>query len=418
MKKINVLVTLPYSLFPANNGGRLHVLSTLKPVAEKVNLHLLAYLSPSDNQQFFNNRETLLKQYYTIFQSVNFLAKPLLPFELAGKRRKLFHFLLHTLYQLPLMDVSFYSPDFVRKARQLIKQYNIDLVEAHQLHVAFLKRFLPHIPVILIEQNREHELWPFWPHPGKKPGDLLWNQFGKLSRKFSYEVEVENKWKLDARCFISLDEMKKARMVAGKIFWMPPAVEESMSTRNYDNQIRPVKVLWVGGFDWFPNAEGAVWFAKECWPHLKIYADRLEFHFIGTNPPADLLALHDNRTFFVHGFVADITSFWQDADLFIVPLRSGGGIRIKIVEALNAGIPVISTSKGCEGIPYEPNLDLIIADDPLEFSQSIMRLASESEFRKFLGTNGKDLIRRFFTLQAMGDRKMNVYYAVMEKRGT
>ena len=413
MKKINILVTTPYPLFPTNNGGRIHVVSTLKPVAQKVNLHLLAYLSPYDHQELNQNRENLLEQYYSIFQTVNFVTRPLLPFELPGKRRKLAHFLTHTIYGLPLMDVSFFSMEFIRKARLLINQYNIDLIETHQLHMAFMKRFISNLPVILIEQNREHELWPFWPRPGKKPGDRLWNQFGKISRKNSYEIEVENKWKLDARCFISLDEMKKAHMAAGKLFWLPPTIELNENKRDY-NQKR-IKVLWVGGFHWFPNAEGAVWFAKECWPLLKDHLDQLEFHFIGSNPPNELLELHDNHTFFVHGFVEDITSFWQEADIFIVPLRSGGGIRIKIIEALNAGIPVVSTLKGCEGVPYEPNIDLVIADDPGSFSYSILRIAKDPYYREFLGRNGQNLIRRYFTVDAMSDRKMNIYYSVMEK---
>jgi glycosyltransferase involved in cell wall biosynthesis len=250
-----------------------------------------------------------------------------------------------------------------------------------------------------MEQNREHELWPFWEHVGRRVSDRLWNQFGKFSRKFAYQVEVENSWKIEARCFISLDDMKKAHMIAGKPFWFPPAVELDLHEREFSKKRKRVEILWVGGFDWPPNAEGAIWFAKECWPILKPFSKKFIFHFIGSNPPAELTALHDGKNVLVHGFLADIEEYWHMADVFIVPLRSGGGIRIKIVEALNAGIPVVSTPKGCNGIPYEPGIDLL-------------RLANDPIYSQFLSRNGRTLVQNYFSLEAMGSRKMAVYQAV------
>jgi glycosyltransferase involved in cell wall biosynthesis len=412
MKKHNILVATPYPLFPANNGGRIHVVSSLKPVSKQVNLHLLAFLSASELNDFNLRRSELLQQYYGIFKSVNFIARPLMPFELTGKFRKLRHLLLHTFYGLPLMDVSFFSQEYVKKARELIDRYSIDIIEGHQLHMAFLKRFIPKTPFILMEQNREHELWPFWEHVGRRVSDRLWNQFGKFSRKFAYQVEVENSWKIEARCFISLDDMKKAHMIAGKPFWFPPAVELDLNEREFSKKRKRVEILWVGGFDWPPNAEGAIWFAKECWPILKPFSKKFIFHFIGSNPPAELTALHDGKNVLVHGFLADIEEYWHMADVFIVPLRSGGGIRIKIVEALNAGIPVVSTPKGCNGIPYEPGIDLLVADDPINFSNAILRLAKDPIYSQFLSRNGRTLVQNYFSLEAMGSRKMAVYQAV------
>lgn len=405
-------MTAPYSLFPPNSGGRIHILSSLKPVAEHVNLYLLAFLNQSEWYNYLSNRSEITEQYYQIFKSVNFIPRPLLPYEMEGKYRKLAHFLTHTFFGLPLMDVSYYDSTYIKKAGELIDLYNIDLIEVHQLHLAFIKRFYQHIPAILVEQNYEHELWPFWTRNGKKIGDRVWNQFGKLSRKYAYQIEVENTWKFEGRCFISLDEMKRAKFTNGKIFWLPTGIEPDPNEKVIEQG--KMKILWVGGFDWFPNAEGAIWFAKECWPLLKERANQMEFHFIGSNPPTELVELHNGKNMFVHGFVSDIDEFWRNSDVFIVPLRSGGGIRIKIIEALRAGIPVVTTHKGCEGFPYEDRIDLLIADDPNDFVNNIIRLCEDLELRKSLSKNGKALIEQYFTPSQIGERKIYIYKAVLE----
>src|SRR5690606_38013372 len=144
-----------------------------------------------------------------------------------------------------------------------------------------------------------------------------------------------------------------------------------------------------GGFGWPPNVEAIGWFLDRVWPEVRAQAGvPVELHLVGSDPPADLRARADDREVFVHGYVEDVEPLRTRADAFVVPLLTGSGVRTKIVEALAAGLPVVSTSKGCEGLPLEPG-DLLVADEPEEFAARLLELARSVERREELSRAGR-----------------------------
>ena len=404
MSDLNILVVAPYHVFPTNSGSPIYMLSILKPVCQQVNLHLLAILNQDEQKEFGRNRDLLLPEYYKVFKTVQFCDKPQNLYDKKTQRSKLFHFMVHVFHGLPLMDISYYSPEVVRQARRIIERESIDLLEINQLHVAYIKKFFPKIPAILINHNNERDLYPF--SPAGYP--LTKKLFRGISQRNSYLVEAENAWKFDAMCYISQDEMNRSKSRYGKAYWLPPSIESDLhSEKDFNNKC--FKVIYTGMFGWPPNAEGAIWFTKEILPLMRKQKNNIEFHFIGSNPPSELKKIHDGKQVFVHGYIEDISFFWKNADAFIVPLKSGGGIRIKIIEALNAGIPVITTAKGVEGLPCKPGRDLLVADDPTEFANMILKLADDKLLCQRLSANGKAYIHKYHNSEVIKKKKLEIY---------
>lgn len=132
----------------------------------------------------------------------------------------------------------------------------------------------------------------------------------------------------------------------------------------------PFKLFHLGSMDWEPNADGIRWFIRDIFPTLKkIYPD-IEFHIAGKNMPEDLLQTVAENVY-IQGEVESFAGYAEDKDILIVPLRAGSGVRIKILEALCLGIPVISTRLGASGLPVRESEDFIAADSAEEWVEAL-----------------------------------------------
>lgn len=144
--------------------------------------------------------------------------------------------------------------------------------------------------------------------------------------------------------------------------------------RSFD---RPLSLGFIGSLDWAPNIEGLQWFLKEIWPHLHREFPGLTLHIAGRSAPDWLLRLQaPNVT--MHGEVPDARAFLLKHSILLAPLRSGGGIRVKILEGMALGRVVLSTAVGLEGIPAVDRRHALIADHPEAFVQQL-RFAEQSQ---------------------------------------
>lgn len=160
-------------------------------------------------------------------------------------------------------------------------------------------------------------------------------------------------------------------------------------------------VLFQGLMLYGPNTDGAHWFVREVWPSLREAVDGgASFHIVGRHSGA-LSALEGEAGVSVVGEVEDMASELADAALVVVPIRVGGGTRIKILEALAAGVPVVSTSVGAEGLALRHGVDLLVADDPREFAAECARLLSDEALRNRVVAAGGMRVHELYRRQAV-----------------
>jgi len=147
-------------------------------------------------------------------------------------------------------------------------------------------------------------------------------------------------------------------------------------------------VCILGSMDWAPNVEGVHWFIRSVYPILRSLRPQTTIHIAGRSMPASIKALADNLGIFVYSEVDDAVEFRRRFAVTAVPLRSGSGIRIKILEALASSCAVVTTSVGCEGINVENRWHVLIADEALSFAQACCLVLDNAELRSSLATHG------------------------------
>lgn len=153
------------------------------------------------------------------------------------------------------------------------------------------------------------------------------------------------------------------------------------------------RILTFGTMSWPPNTDAVQWFHREVYPSVKRQAPEAEFVVVGPNPPPAINQLPErDRSVTVTGYVDDIRQASINAAVFVVPLRVGSGMRVKILDAMAMGLPVISTSIGCEGISVHPGKDIVVADGPAEFAGAVVHLLENPSERARIGSAGRRLV--------------------------
>lgn len=171
-------------------------------------------------------------------------------------------------------------------------------------------------------------------------------------------------------------------------------------------------LLHIGTMYWPPNIDGMMWFIREVYPLIQARCPDVALDIVGARPPQELIALSSNGAHIhVAGYVAEPQSYLERAGVFIVPLRAGGGMRVKILEALARGLPLVTTTLGCEGIAVTNGVHALIADTPDEFAHSVLRLLEDRAFADDLGRNGRRLIETVYDYRAACRPLDDVYQA-------
>jgi glycosyltransferase involved in cell wall biosynthesis len=152
------------------------------------------------------------------------------------------------------------------------------------------------------------------------------------------------------------------------------------------------RVVFAGTMYWPPNIDGVQWFAREVWPLIRRQRSETAADILGSRPPAEIVALGQNGSGLnVTGYVDSLVPYLQQCGVFIVPLRAGGGMRVKILNALSHGLPIVSTTLGCEGIQVTHEKDILIADTPPAFAEAVLRVLNEPALAQRLADNGRRL---------------------------
>jgi glycosyltransferase involved in cell wall biosynthesis len=168
--------------------------------------------------------------------------------------------------------------------------------------------------------------------------------------------------------------------------------------------------VFVGVFGHHPNVDAMRFFCTEIWPTICEAADSPPtLAIVGHNPPDEIRQLDEVAGVTVTGFVPETAPYYRNSQVAIVPLRAGGGTRIKILEAFALGVPVVSTTIGAEGLDVESGRHLLIADTPDEFAAACLRLLHDAELRERLVQSATDLFRRTHSVPVVKENIRRTY---------
>jgi glycosyltransferase involved in cell wall biosynthesis len=179
----------------------------------------------------------------------------------------------------------------------------------------------------------------------------------------------------------------------------------------------PDHVLFVGSLDWLPNQDGVTFFVHHVWPLIRRAKPKAVFQIVGRNPPWAVRRLQRVDGVEVVGTVPDVRPYVAGAAVVVVPLLVGGGTRIKIFEALAMGKALVSTTIGAEGLPVTSGDHLLLADNPPEFAEAVLRLLNDSDTRARLGQTANRFVNAHYSTDVVARQFEQICQQTVEDAG-
>ncbi len=293
----------------------------------------------------------------------------------------------------PYNAQRFITRDFSRQLNRLLRDEHFDVIQLEGLYVAPYTEEIRKESNALVSMrahNVEHEIWERTSKQSrflkKKYLQILTDRIRRMEKQYinSYDVLVPiterdgNRFR-ELGCHLPL-------------FHAPTGIftEELNPDRS---GIDFPSVFHIGALDWSPNQEGIFWFLEKVWPELHRNHPDLKFYIAGRNAPPQISNIKTPGVVFL-GEVEDAYEFMRSKAIMIVPLLSGSGMRIKIIEGMALGKTIVSTSIGTEGIATTHEKNLLIADDPENFVKEIIGLLENFDKFDQLGRNAVDFVNK------------------------
>jgi glycosyltransferase involved in cell wall biosynthesis len=168
-------------------------------------------------------------------------------------------------------------------------------------------------------------------------------------------------------------------------------------------------LLFIGTMQYPPNIDAVLYFCKNIMPLIRRQIPDVKLIVAGQAPAPEIHRLTDRGNVIVTGYVSDLISLYKQSDITVVPLRAGGGTRLKILESMALGRPVVSTSVGCEGLNVIDGENIMIADSPHKFAGRVVQLLEDKELRTQLCQNASQLVNRLYDWSEISRKLIGVY---------
>ena len=296
----------------------------------------------------------------------------------------------------------FWSDAFANKLKQLLNENAYDIIFLQGLYLvqyADIIKANSRAKLVMRSHNVEHEIWQRLAVEEKsffKKGYL--NLLAERMKRY----EESNINTCDAMIAITEKDLAKFKQMG--LVKPSAAIPGSIELRPASTGEREIRsVFFLGSFDWTPNIQGVYWFIVNVWSGLSQEFPDWQLYIAGRNFKQEM-AIGQGEGIHWVGEVKDAVGFMEEKNIMVVPLFSGSGMRIKIIEAMMCGKPIVSTSIGAEGINYTDGENILIADTAESFQKQLIRLMHDNEFAMGMGLNARKNAEASYSMQTVGNR--------------
>lgn len=365
--------------YPLDRGGRIKTYHFLRALAKYHQVTLVA-ITRSEQQ----TRD--LAEHFSFCEAIIGV-----PVQLS-LGRKLGEFARSLTRPTPFMISLYDIPAIRREIQHLLEQKHYDALYFDHLHMAQYRPHHTHALLILDEHNietalleRVYQNMPI--RPEKFVAGLEWHKMQRYEPSVCHTMDhVITTTEVDARALYQWG------LAPDQVHIIPIGVDTEYFQPPTSDQERRKDLTIIGTLGWLPNVEGVLWFYSEVFPMVRQACPDVRLNIIGDRCPDNVKALGQDHQVSVLGYVDDIRPYLHASAALLVPLRTGSGMRAKILSGLAAGIPILSTPVGYEGIAVEPDKHLLSAARPADFAQAAIQLLEKPELRKRLTAEGRDFV--------------------------
>ncbi|MBI4649947.1 glycosyltransferase [Candidatus Desantisbacteria bacterium] len=388
---MNILFLTREIPYPANSGTKIRTFKILQFLSGKYKIKLFVssftkaeIKNKKDFESVLPNVEVLCGSPVSVFNEKNIV-----------KKIKFCMNLISNLFSIvPLNVKKWENKKISRRIKSYIHQENVDFIICDSIYQT------ANLPVtgengnsyILLEHNIESEIIRRYMENERFFLKKMYIYY-ELWRMKRYEAKIWNSAKYSfVTSKVDLDILK-TRVQGAKADFLDNGVDTEYFTPGIDEKEDDC-ILYFGRMNWYPNSEAVYFFLTEIFPIIKAVKKDIKFFIIGKDPDKSIYKLAENDACIkILGEVEDLRPFLHKSKVVVVPIRIGSGTRLKILEAMAVGKPVVSTSIGCEGLDVFSGENILIADKPEDFAKKVIGLLNDESLRKKIGLSGRKTVK-------------------------
>ncbi|MBS1946957.1 MAG: glycosyltransferase [Bacteroidetes bacterium] len=397
----NLLLILPFDVFPPDNGGKQTGYHMIPALAKYYQVTVLQFQGLDEIYNCIGSDEA--------FREVKFLnanheyAEPRDIFRFFPKKIKdaaRFRYHARSLR----LSASSHVLSYIGILPRLLKRNHFDFIitetNSDTLIYRTVKKYSPHTRLVFQNHNVDTDL--AWADlKNNKITHSAYRQI--LSLESSLYKNTDHVLAVSQQDADRLNELNKNKLKV-------QVIQTGIPLQKYPaakglGQDMAGNILFCGSLDYQPNYEGLLWFYRNCWKKIVSAFPRLKLTVVGSGDPHGSLAkIFEDGSVDFKGRVKEVYPYYDAAAVVVVPLLSGSGIRLKILEAMSMGVPIVSTRKGAEGIRHTNGENILLADEADDFARLVISLLNDKNKRRALSEAGRKTIQEYYDWPVIGQR--------------
>lgn len=418
-----MLQLAPRVCWPLDTGAKLRNYHLARVLSENASVALLAF---TDSDEPLVNLENPYERVVTIKRDPGYTTAKILR---------------GALGRTPISLLN-YTTDAMKQAlAQMLSEQSFDVVQIESIHLmGYLPiiRSAPGRPLVVCDwHNIESELMQRY---SERESNFLRRTYARKTARQLRALEQQATRDFDAHVVVS--DRDRAQLLQLNSASFVSVIENGVDSAYYcDKEIEKAHAAWrvqrasgagassqspaipianrivfVGSMDYHANIHAVVDFARDVWPEIHGRHSELVFTIVGREPSTEVRQLASIRGIDVTGTVDDVRPYYREAVVSIVPLKIGGGSRLKILESMAAGVPVVSTTLGAEGLEVRHGTDIVIGDTNDQLVEAITGVLEDEELRRQLSGAGRDLVSRRYEWAIAGESLFRIYENLLADR--
>lgn len=397
---IRILQFAPRVCWPLDTGAKLRNYHLARVLSRHAQITLLAF---GDNRNGLSELEQIYEHIITVPRQGGYSFEKIV---------------LGAIGNTPLPLLNYTTEPMKQALAKLLRESDFDIVQVESIH---LMNYLPVIrstpqpPLVICDwHNIESELMQQY---SDRAPSFARRAYARKTARLMKKSEARALDEFDSHVAVSHRDAERLRAInsAAEIF----VIENGVDAAHFGCEHSPSKqrLVFVGSMDYHANIDGAVSFARDVWPELQRKKPELVFTIVGRDPAPAVRQLSAISGIEVTGSVDDVRPYYREAAAAVVPLNVGGGSRLKILEAMAAGVPVVSTSQGAEGLALENGKNILLADKPRQLADSILQALEDEALRGRLIESGRQLVAEQYDWSMIGAKLLAQYLQMVARRG-